>query len=345
MLLPTRRYRPLLWLHVGLLLALGALVPDAVRADAREHFRRGQNAYEQSNYELAIEQWEKAYKLEKKPRIQYNLSLAYERLGKLDKAIEALKRFLGSADPDDPAFADASASLAALEQRLASTGIRITGGAEGARIFIDGREWGLLPRPDKIPVQPGSHDVVIRHKKHRDFVSNVVVPAGQVVEVPVRMKPGEPGGATFFQQAAGGTGQQASTGAGEGKEQPEFFGDEPSDEKSSAGGDPTVWYITSGCLAAGAVGAGIWTAERAGQLSDCDDSAYHCENEKTVRGERNLAALTTVLLGAGAIGALVYGLMIDADNGAQEEAEEVEPEEQALSCGPTLVGARCAMRF
>ena len=338
---------PVPWL-LALWLALLAALPASVRADAREYFLRGQNAYEKSNYQLAIEQWEKAYELEQKPRIQYNLSLAYERLGMLEKAIAALKLFLGSADPDDPAFADASASLAALEKRLADTGIRITGGPEGARVLIDGREWGRLPRPDPIPVEPGSHDVVIRHHGHRDFVSNVVVPGGQVVEVPVRMisEERETAGEAFFDDEEQSR-QGASPEIDSGRKKPEFFTDASSVDQPSESGNPTVWYITSGGLAAGAVGAAVWTAERASQLSDCDQSdVYYCKNEEKVRGERNLAALTTVLLGAGAIGALVYGLTIDAGDSAEKEDDDENQEQQrALSCGPTLVGARCALQF
>ncbi len=352
MLSPVKLYRVPLFL--ALTLALLPVLPASARGDAREYFRRGQNAYEKSNYPLAIEQWEKAYKLEKKPRIQYNLSLAYERLGMLEKAIAALKRFLRSADPDDPAFADASASLAALEKRLAATGIRITGGPEGARVLIDGREWGLLPRPDRIPVEPGSHDVIIRYEGYRDFVSNVVVPAGQVVEVPVSMRPGQSGtaGATFFDgEEPGGPGADAAA-EGDG-ERTEFFAGGSSEQQPSEGGNPLIWYIASGGLAVGSIGAAVWTAERASQLLDCEQTdTYYCRNEKTVRGERNLAALTTVTLGAGAIAALVYGLIVDS-RGAREEEEESESgsesgseeQQRALSCSPTLVGARCAIRF
>jgi hypothetical protein len=167
------------------------------------------------------------------------------------------------------------------------------------------------------------------------------------VEVPVRLKTGSGQGAnaTFFE----GSGEKGAGGSGSGSgdgEPPEFFAGGASAETSGSGGDPLVWYITSGGLAAGTIGAAIWTAERSGQLSDCEDTdTYHCENEETVLRERNLAALTTIVLGAGAIGALVYGLMVDADNSAEAQEDDPEQEARALSCGPTLMGARCAMRF
>ena len=310
-----------------LLLSSVALAPAGAFADAREYFRRGENAYQQGNYELAIEQWQKAYTQEKRPLIQYDLSLAFERLGALDKAIGALKKFLEIADPDDQAIKDAQTRLSMLEQRLAATGIHITGGVEGSRILIDGRDWGLLPRPDKIAVQPGSHDIVLRLKGYSDFVSNVVVPAGQVVEVSAKMKK-----------------------EGEGEERPTFFDQRSAgkvEEKSeSSGRDPTFWYVASGVLAAGTVGAAIWTGERAGQLKDCEDTDnYYCKNEKTVEREKNLAALTTIVFGAGAIATLVYALIIDSSGGSASEDGDAGQQARAVPCAPTLTGASCALRF
>ena len=48
-------------------------------------------------------------------------------------------------------------------------------------------DWGRLPRPDKIQVQPGNHRIVISMQGYRDFVTNVIVPAGQVVEIPIQL--------------------------------------------------------------------------------------------------------------------------------------------------------------
>jgi tetratricopeptide (TPR) repeat protein len=183
----------LITLAVTLAASLGA---PTVRAqepgeDARTLFDRGQAAYSQGDYDAAIASWGRAYELDPRPRLQLNLSQAYERLGRLEDAITAVDLYLERADPGDPHQADARARLAALRERVGRTSVRVTGGPEGATILIDGQDHGRTPRPDPIPVTPGSHRVVVRAAGFDDHVSTVVVPAGQSVEVALELRPAQ----------------------------------------------------------------------------------------------------------------------------------------------------------
>ncbi|MET0286890.1 MAG: tetratricopeptide repeat protein [Polyangiales bacterium] len=155
----------------------------AKAATAKEAFKRGEAAYSAGNYDAAVREWNNAYSADPRPRIQFNLSQAYERMGRLEDAIASLKRFLDSGDPEDPTYSDANARLVALQQRLAATGVTIQGGREGGSILVDDQDWGRTPRPDKITVAPGNHVLVIRWPDNKEFRTNVFVPAGQVVEL------------------------------------------------------------------------------------------------------------------------------------------------------------------
>ncbi|MBN1655738.1 MAG: PEGA domain-containing protein [Deltaproteobacteria bacterium] len=351
------RYKPTkipLIIPLALACTGAVLLPQAGHADARTHFRRGEAAYEQANYEIAIQEWQKAYKLEKKPRIQHNLALAYERLGRLEQAEAALEIFLKSADPDDPAYGEATARLNSIKQRLALTGIKIICRIEGALIHVDGREWGRTPRPDKISVSPGSHDVVIRHPSYGQFVSNVVVPAGQVVEVKVRMKSKQNGetidASESLDAAVQGVDADGSKSDFAGL-QLESNNGSPERVSADAGArsvdlleNPTFWYLLSGGLALGAVGGVIWTSNRHQQLEGCNDTeTYFCRNEDEVRSEQGGAFLMTTVLTAGAIGALVYAVVLDASDDANESARH----ERSLSarCAFSPLAARCGLKF
>ena len=101
---------------------------------ARELFMRGQVAYSQGDYETSLELWRQAYALDPRPLLQWNISQACERLGQLQEAADALELYLAGADPSDEHQADARARLAALRERLASTGILLRGGPDGAVI-------------------------------------------------------------------------------------------------------------------------------------------------------------------------------------------------------------------
>jgi hypothetical protein len=292
----------------------------AAEDPAREHFRRGEAAYQKGSYGLAISEWQAAYAADPRPRIQYNIYQAYERLGQLQEASAALQKYLSSADPDDPYYADATARMAALQQRLQSTGIRLVGGVDGASINVSGHDWGRLPRPDRIPVQPGNHRIVIGLQGYRDFVANVVVPAGQVVDVAVQLDAIAGGEAAAPPTAAAGASGQASGGV----------------DTADAGGNGVPFFIAAGVLGAGAVGSLVWALNRSSELDGCDDDGFDCIEQDAVETQRTVGFVLTGVLGAGAIGALVYGIIVNGKS---------EPESSAALCTPTGLGAQCRVRF
>jgi len=163
------------------------LPAQAQEDDARTLFQRGEVAYAQGDYEDAITMWTRAYELDPRPLLQWNLAQAYERLARLPEATNALETYLANADPSDVHQADARARLGAIRERIAATGITLRGGPEGASIAIDGDDHGRLPRPDAIAVTPGSHTVVVTATGYETFRATVSVPAGNALELEVTM--------------------------------------------------------------------------------------------------------------------------------------------------------------
>lgn len=161
----------------------------ALAQDARVIFGEGQEAYNQGDYEKSVSKWNEAYKLDPKPLIQYNLSNAYERLGKLTEAIKAAELYLSTAREDDRARrSDTTARLEKMKRRLEKTGIVISGAPDGSAISIDGQSWGLTPRPDPIRVSPGSHTVELSKDGYRGFTAVVSVSPGQRLGVTASME-------------------------------------------------------------------------------------------------------------------------------------------------------------
>ncbi|MBX7190819.1 MAG: PEGA domain-containing protein [Sandaracinaceae bacterium] len=157
--------------------------------DARGLFLRGQTAYSQGDYEDAASLWERAYALEARIGLQYNLSQAYERLGRLTDAANALEAYVNGTSTDDERLPDARARLAAIRERIGRTGVLLDGGPEGAVLLVDGEDRGRLPRRDPLMVSPGSHEIRVRAGGYHDFAASVAVPAGQTVNVGIEMLP------------------------------------------------------------------------------------------------------------------------------------------------------------
>jgi hypothetical protein len=65
--------------------------------------------------------------------------------------------------------------------------VRLGGGLKGARLFINERELGQLPR-GAVELTPGEHLVTVRRPGYRDFSRSLVVPEGELTEVSVLME-------------------------------------------------------------------------------------------------------------------------------------------------------------
>jgi len=289
----------------------------ATSVDAREAFRRGEAAYSAGNYDQAIREWSNAYKSDPRPRIQFNLSQAYERLGDLENAMAALRKFLDSGDPDDPMYSDANARLAALQQRLALTGVMVRGGGDGGQILVDDKDWGRTPRPDKVPLSPGNHTLVVRWAARQEFRTNIVVPAGQVIEVNV---PDEGGGAPLpVGPTAGGStegGTKVDTG--------------------SSGNNKLLFYAVGGGAAAVGAGVLIYGVMRGGDVVDCGPANY-CPDpgaNDSAKTQSLVGYVAGGLLLAGGAALIVFGALSGDD---QQQA--------STQCGVGLASATCRVRF
>ncbi len=292
----------------------------ATREEARTLFMRGQGSYNVGNYEDAIRDWGAAYAIDPRPLIQYNLSQAYERLGRLVEAIAALDRFIAEAQPGDPMYAEANARLAALRQRLSLTGVRIVGGPDGGRITVDGRDWGVTPRPDRIAVEPGQHTITITYPNGTTFNSQVAVPAGMVIDVTA-------GEQTLQQQEEQVVSAPTSdpgwvVGPGE-----------PVDRGASPG---LPLIIAGGATAGVGVGVFIYGILRQTSLSGCDDPGFVCVNESTVERQRTAGMVTGALLMAGGGALMTIGFI---QRGRSDDGVA------SVECGVGLGSASCRMEF
>lgn len=280
---------------------------------ARDAFRRGEAAYSAGNYEVAIREWNSAYQSDPRPRIQFNLSQAYERMGQLENAIHALETFLDSGDPDDPTYSDANARLLALRQRLASTGVVVNGGADGGQILVDDKDWGRTPRPDKITVAPGNHALTIRWADGREFRTTVFVPAGQVAEVQVPVEVGA---------AAPAKGPAAAGAAGA--------------DSAPAKDRRVLWYSLGGGTAALGIGLLTYGIMRNAEISDCGGNIYcNPDDEDKVKRQKLAGFVTGPLLLAAGAAMIVVGAVTHKKSDKQARTQ----------CGVGYASAACRVRF
>ncbi len=71
--------------------------------EARRLFREGDRRYSEGDYEGAVTAFERAYALSGKEALKYNMANAYERLGRYEEALRALRDYLPHARPEERA--------------------------------------------------------------------------------------------------------------------------------------------------------------------------------------------------------------------------------------------------
>jgi tetratricopeptide (TPR) repeat protein len=79
--------------------------PTEVRKDAeneaRQSFREGDRLYAEGDYEGAVKAFEKAHALSGREALKYNMANAYERLGRYEAALSALRDYLPHTRPEE----------------------------------------------------------------------------------------------------------------------------------------------------------------------------------------------------------------------------------------------------
>ncbi|HEX6837294.1 MAG TPA: hypothetical protein VF334_12010 [Polyangia bacterium] len=97
------------------------------------------NAYRGADYNRAVDLLTRAYELRQVPALLYNLAKAYDKLGDVDHAYDAYRRYSDSADAEPRLRAKADARLAVLEE---------------IRRKKKAAERAAEPKPQPAPVKP-----------------------------------------------------------------------------------------------------------------------------------------------------------------------------------------------
>lgn len=287
--------------------AAGAQQKDT--AAAREHFRQGQAAYQRGELQKAVTEWKAAYAVDPKPLIKFNLSQAYERLGKLQQAAEALDAYLAAAPEDDPYRSDAEARRTAIASRISKTGIQVQGAPEGAAIYVDGEPQGTTPVQGPLAVGPGEHRIRVQMDGYQDFRAAVVVPAGETVAVNAELEPAA-----------------------------EAMAPVPSSVETGEG--TNIWpFVVMGVGGALAITGGVFGVTA---LSTADDAATSESSQADSARTQAVLADVFVITGLAAVaGGLTWHLL---ESGDDEEAPSAQVRVTPV-LGPGIAGAQGQVKF
>ncbi len=159
--------------------------PDPARkVAARAKLVDGGKLLEVGEFQQALSAFQEAYALYPSPKIQYDLALAYQGMGRSADAIDALDAFLAStAETRQP---EVEAKARGIREHLLArvAWLKVSSDGPGATIVVDGREMGKTPQTRDIHIDPGPHLLLVdRGDGTPPFTQRLQAAAGATVSV------------------------------------------------------------------------------------------------------------------------------------------------------------------
>lgn len=150
------------WVLIACLgLALVSSASSAKAAEetsAREHFDRGLLLVDQTRYEEAIVEFERAQAISPHASVLYNIGMAYANARRYAKALAVLRAYLASPASEQDALRvrEAQARIARLEPLVARLRVHVE--PPSARVYIDGQ---VASGREEIALDAGAHALTV----------------------------------------------------------------------------------------------------------------------------------------------------------------------------------------
>jgi hypothetical protein len=143
----------------AVLAAAPALAQTKVE-EARQHFKRGTELYDEGNYRGALVEFQRAYELSPNYKLLYNMGQVYLELQDYAKAGRNLNRYLTEGGNEVPAARrdEVTKQLERLKNRVGQISVDTSPGAE---ILVDDESQGFAPLPEALTVSIGRHKVTV----------------------------------------------------------------------------------------------------------------------------------------------------------------------------------------
>jgi len=169
-----------------------ALAQDKATASAL--FKEGNALRKEKKYPAALEKYQEAYRIYPSFKIQYNIAVTLQYMGRYAEAVTVYQRFLreGIGKSPEALVHLTKKKILLLRSEIAVVAVRC--GLDGATVILDGKEEGKSPLGRDLYLAPGKHTLQVAHAGYEPYQEDFTVEAGQRKEVSVTLveKPEEP---------------------------------------------------------------------------------------------------------------------------------------------------------
>jgi len=233
-------------------------------AGAEALFRAGREAMKRGDAPTACARLAESHRLEPAPGTLLNMAECEEAQGKVASAWAHLREAIDGLPANDDRLADAKKKALELEARLPRIVIRLASGAPpSSRVTRDGREVGAASFGVAIPVDPGTHTVLVAAPGRVDRRYDVVTAEGAETVLVADA------GVVATAGASGGPLGSADPGTRERER----------DREESGGSRAPGWILLGASLVGVGLGSvtGVLAIDRDGTMNDHCDAARLCD--------------------------------------------------------------------
>jgi hypothetical protein len=154
--------------------AHAAPTKEALR-EAGQRYDRGLRMYQDSEYALAVIEFERAYSLVPDYRVLYNIGQVRIQLGNYARARRALEQYLrdGGKQVSADRRTSVEGDLEMLAARTATLDIKTN--ADGADILLDGNPVGQAPLAEPLLLDAGEHSITVQKAGYQSRASQLTL--------------------------------------------------------------------------------------------------------------------------------------------------------------------------
>jgi hypothetical protein len=281
-------------------------------AEARQHYQKGLELYEEGDFEAALVELQRAYDTAPAYKILYNIGLVQRQLKDYAACVRSFRKYLedGGKKIDAKRRAEVEREVDKLQGRVAS--VKLSSNVEGATVLVDDQEVAETPLDAPLIVNQGRRKISITKSGYASATRVLKIAGGDSLELELELRKTGPG------EASGPSTSPGKSAEPVGPSQP----DTAPDPEARGSGFPWLPWAITGALAAGTVVAGAMTLSAQGDLkSERDGVTTRRELDEAGSRTRTLALVTDVLLAATVVsaGISLYITLGSSDEPAQEE--------------------------
>ena len=165
-----------------------AAKPADLKAEAREHFFRAVELFDNGSWAAALAEFLQSRALYPTRQATKNAAVCLKKLSRFDESLDMFEALLREFADDLPAAdrAEAGREVTALRGLVGT--IDVAQGELGAAIIVDGRSRGDFPLVAPLRVAAGTHTVRVFKEGFEPFETRVDVAGGQIVQVGAKLR-------------------------------------------------------------------------------------------------------------------------------------------------------------